>query len=155
MQQFLALFALNLVNKYLVTFLLVIIPALALHAQDEEYPEVELTIGDTLIFGDCKGDNYSYIDLYTKTRFEETDLTYDSLSGEGFYDYFFSTGDFDIRRLPCNFAQTKCIITAVNTFTDDKGNQRMVIFATIVAGEKVAWIEAEPAFEAGEVLWRK
>lgn len=141
--------------RQLISFTLLLMLSIVSSGQDTDHRDIDISVGDTLEFWNCEGDNFEFIDLYSKTRFEETDLVYDSTTGEGFYEYFFTTGDFDVHRLTCDYARTKCIITAINYVTDDDGSQRLVIFATIKANEKVAWIEAQEAFSAGEVVWRK
>lgn len=141
----------NLIHmKRIWLVILIILPAIS-HAQNET--EMEMEVGDTLIFGKCEGDNFQYIDLYRKTRVEETDLTYDSITGEGFYEYFFSKGDFDVHRLPADYSGRKCVISAVNVVTQKDGSQRLVIFATVKKDEEVVWIEAEKAFGTEEVTW--
>lgn len=113
--------------------------------------EKELGIGDSVYFGQCKGDQYVFVDLYTKTRWENTTLTYNREDGTGFYEYFFTTGDFDIKRLPCSFANSRGVITAIQVIEEDGKTPRTVLFVTLEENVKVAWIEAEKAFESGEV----
>jgi hypothetical protein len=116
--------------------------------------EKELNNVDTLYFCTCTGENFQFIDLYTKTRWEKTDLTYNREDGTGFYEYFFTTGDFDIKRMPCSFKNAKGVVTAIQVITEDGKDPRTVMFITLEENVTVAWVEAEKAFESGEMQYR-
>lgn len=124
--------------------------ALTSNAQDNK----ELEIGDTLYFATCRGDQFVFIDLYTKTRWEKTDLTYNKEDGTGFYEYFFKTGDFDINRMPCSYKGKYGTVTAIQVISEEGKAPRTILFVTIEDNVKVAWVEAESAFESGEVEFR-
>jgi len=115
--------------------------------------ELTLTIGDTLTFTSlCDTGVYDYIDLYTKTRYVDSTLTYNPFTGKGFYKTFFEEGDFDAKRLPCLYANQKFTITSTQYFTDNNtGEERFVVFVLLERWNKVAWIEFIDAYEAGEV----
>jgi hypothetical protein len=111
----------------------------------------ELTIGDTLYFNNCSGNNYLYIDLYLKTRWEDTTLTYDKNTGTGFYEYFFSKGDFDVARMPCSYKGSFAVISAAQQVPKQDGTTRLVVLAIIEKDKRVAWLEIEQAFENDEL----
>jgi hypothetical protein len=113
--------------------------------------EVEFNIGDTLYFRQCEGENYKYMDLFSKTRWETDTIGYDTLTGEGFYQAFFMTGDFDVARLPCSFRKKFCTISAVQQMSEPGKEPRTVVFATIEKNNKVVWIEVQQAFENDEI----
>lgn len=112
--------------------------------------ETDIYIGDTVVFGKCTAEAYKFIDLYTKTRWEDSVLRYDAETGEGYYEAFFKTGDFDVRRLPCVYAGTKAVVRAARLVTEPGGKEHFAAIAEIEANKKVVWIE-EDAFTAGEV----
>jgi hypothetical protein len=118
-----------------------------------ENQELTLTIGDTITFSTiCDSGVYNYIDVYTKTRFSDSVLNYNPITGEGFYKTFFAEGDFDARRLSCDYADQKFTITSTQYFTDNKtGEDRFVVFV-MIGDWKVAWVEFIDAYEAGEIL---
>lgn len=119
-----------------------------------ENANLTITIGDTIVFGsDCDSGVFKKVDLYTKTRYIDTVLRYDTLTGEGFYKTFFAEGDFDAKRLPCSYANRKFTITATQYFTDNNtGEDRFVVFVQLELWNKVAWIEFIDAYEAKEIL---
>ena len=116
--------------------------------------ELTLTIGDTVTFASlCDSGTYRYIDIYTKTRYTDSTLVFNPITGEGFYKTFFAEGDFDARRLPCSYANQKFTITSTQYFTDNNtGEERFVVFVMLERWNKVAWVEFISAYEAGEIL---
>ena len=102
--------------------------------------ELTITIGDTITFTSiCDSGMYNYIDVYTKTRFTDSVLNYNPITGEGFYKTFFAEGDFDATRLSCDYANQKFTITSTQYFTDNKtGADRFVVFV-MIGDWKVAW----------------
>jgi hypothetical protein len=114
----------------------------------------DLTIGDTLYFNACNGDNYQYIDLYVKTRWEDTTLTYNKNTGDGFYEYFFSKGDFDVARMPCSYKGNFAVISAAQEVPRNDGTSRLVVLAILEKDKRVAWLEIEQAFEFNELELR-
>ena len=120
--------------------------------------KIELAIGDTLWVGTCEGkDHFEYIDLITKTRIPDTTMSYDTVTGEGFYQYFFANGDMDGKRLPC-FYQNEPIIVASSIKAKDKNTkeERIVIVAWVNKSKlQVAWIEIGTAIEHGEIILKK
>lgn len=113
--------------------------------------EMELTIGDTLYFGACTGEAYTYIDLYVKTRFEQDSISYDSIDGWEFYNRFFGTGDFDVSRLPCGYKDRFGIIKHMMAIQNDEGEQMNVVIVMIEDGISAGYM-IEEAFIHEEVL---
>ena len=68
----------------------------------EAQKNVSLNVGDSLTLGDCSRDDVGFtsMDLIVKTRFPENEFVYNDSTGEGFFNWFLGTGDFDSRRLP-------------------------------------------------------
>jgi hypothetical protein len=130
---------------------LTLLLALLAYSFCDAQEQKELTIGDTLYFHDCNGLNYEYIDLYLKTRWEDTSLTYNLNSGDGFYEYFFSKGDFDVARMPCSYKGDFAVISAAQQVPRNDGTTRLVVLAVLEKDKKVAWLEIEKAFEFNEL----
>ncbi|MEZ4804311.1 MAG: hypothetical protein R2852_02160 [Bacteroidia bacterium] len=67
--------------------------------------------------------------------------TYNKTTGEDFYEYFFLDGDFDVKSLPCKYANKKYRIISLRTLMDkNTGADRPVMFLDL--GENtVAWVE--------------
>ncbi|MDZ4758630.1 MAG: hypothetical protein SGJ10_10925 [Bacteroidota bacterium] len=145
-------------------FIISIISINAAQAQPVKKPaasqtmKIEMNIGDSIWLGKpSEPDHFEYIDMITKTRIPDTNLTYDSITGAGFYTYFFENGDMDGKRLPA-FYQGEPMIVATSIKAKDKktGEDRMVIIAWINKEKmQVAWIEIGSALENGEVKLRR
>ncbi len=115
--------------------------------------EVEIQIGDTLYFGACEGESFEYIDLYVKTRFEDsTEVDFNKLIEWDFYNTFFETGDFDIRRLPCSYSGKYGIIKHMMGVVDEDENYHTVVIVMIESGKSVGYI-IEQAFDAEELIF--
>ncbi len=114
--------------------------------------EISLQVGDSLTLGPCTDSSqFAHIDLMIKTRWPNPEATYDTLSGKGFYNWYFD-GDVDSRRLPCSYARARFRIASYHTYTNDDGSQRTVIFGQFIDHATVLWIEIEKAIESGEVI---
>jgi hypothetical protein len=115
--------------------------------------KVDLKIGDTLVFLHAKDENsYRFMDIFVKTRFVNDNTTYDKQTGEGFYDYFFMSGDFDMQRLPKSYKDKTCRIVSFREMQDkDKSKPpRMVAFG-LIDDRTVVWIELDNALQSGEI----
>lgn len=150
--------------KHFLIILAGIIYVSSVKAQPKQKPlpkqqtmKIEMNIGDTLWFGKpSEPDHFEYIDMITKTRIPDTTLTYDSITGGGFYKYFFENGDMDGKRLPA-FYQDEPVVVATSIKAKDKktGEDRLVLIAWINKEKmQVAWIEIGIALEKGEVKLR-
>lgn len=134
-------------------YLLVIITlSISLNSYSQKKENLELAVGDTLEFGKCKGADYLYMDLYTKTRFEPNNDTFDIETGDGFYNYFFNTGDFDATKLPCSYSGKKASIVAFQDVEDNETHEIRTIILVKVAEHSVVWIEFLQAYDNDEVL---
>ena len=130
-----------------VIYMILVLFSLPVMAQDE----AEIHIGDTVYFGECSGSNFSYVDLYVKTRFEQDSISYDTINEWAFYNRFFNTGDFNVSRLPCEYEGKSAVIKHMMSIEDENGQWHSVIIAMIVDGSSAAWI-TEDAFAEGEVM---
>ncbi len=114
--------------------------------------EIQLIVGDSLTLGPCTGENFEYahIDLLIKTRFPDSTASYNTETGQGFYNWYF-TGDIDSRRLPCSFQRMKFRIAAIHNYPQPDGSTRTVIFGQFIDDATVLWIEINDAVRSGEV----
>lgn len=125
---------------------------LGLSQSKAQFREISLNVGDSLRLGACTDTfTYSHIDIMIKTRWPNPDATFDTLSGAGFYNWFFD-GDIDSRRLPCSFAGQKFRIASYHTYVNKDGSQRTVIFGQFIDKSTALWIEIEKAIQSGEVI---
>lgn len=125
---------------------------LTLHAQQD----AEISVGDTLYFTECKGDAFTYIDLYKKSRIDPNDtFNYDNLTDWDFYNTFFAMGDFDVTRLPCSYKNQYGIIKHIMAIEKPTGGEEPPMIQTVVIvmiekGLSAAYI-IEEAFTEGEI----
>jgi hypothetical protein len=114
--------------------------------------EISLNVGDSLTLGPCTDSTqFAHIDLMIKTRWPNPEATYDTVSGKGFYNWYFD-GDVDSGRLPCSYAGARFRIASYHTYMNEDGSQRTVIFGQFINNATVLWIEIEKAIESGEVI---
>ena len=138
----------NILNK--ITLILTLFSTFTMLAQQEE---VEIKIQDTLYFNQCNSTSYQYIDYYKKTRFEEkdtVDLTY--IYNWDFYNTFFSTGDFDVSRLPCSMNGKYGIIKHIMSISNEKNKSQTVVIAMIENNISAAY-NTEKAFLNDELIY--
>ena len=114
--------------------------------------EVEIQFGDTLYFGQCDAEAYTYIDFYSKTRFELDSISYDSINGWDFYNRFFNTGDFDVSRLPKSFEGAYGIVKHMMSIESTEGVWINIVIVMIEDGKSAAYI-VEDAFIEEEVIF--
>ena len=114
--------------------------------------EATLQLGDTIYFDVCNGEQFTYIDYYHKTRFENDTLNLDSLNGWEFYNAFFGKGDFDVSRMPCRLSGKFGIIKHIMRVNIDSPDERTVVIAMIENGVSAAYI-IDDAFMTDEVLY--
>jgi hypothetical protein len=106
---------------------------------------------DSVFIGLCPAKGFKYIQYYRKTRFPPSNATYDKPTGDGFYEFFFTDGDFDVKILPCEYAGKKFRIIGLRTLMDKKtGADRHVMFLDL-GPETVAWIELDGAVSEMEI----
>jgi hypothetical protein len=124
----------------------------AVLAQKNEQVEVELKRGDTLQIGKTGGSEFKHLDMYRKTRWAGNEPAYDTATGNGFFQSFFATGDFDVAELPKQYAGRKFVVLGVEVLSNKKTGQPMNIM--YLQGEKpnmVIWVDFDKAFESGEL----
>lgn len=132
-----------------------LLPNMEIMAQEADTAEVEieLYVGDLLEIGTCKGSSFKHIEMHRKTRTaqDERQPGYDTSSGEGFYRWYFTEGDFDSQKLPCSYAGKRFPIVSMETFLDKETKApREVIFIKL-APSTYAWVEFYPAIEGEEI----
>jgi hypothetical protein len=119
----------------------------AVLAQKNEQVEVELKRGDTLQIGKTGGSEFKHLDMYRKTRWAGNEPAYDTATGNGFFQSFFATGDFDVAELPKEYAGRKFVVLGVEVLSNKKTGQPMNIM--YLQGEKpnmVIWVDFDKAF---------
>lgn len=110
-----------------------------------------VNIGDSVIISACPAKGFQHIQYYKKTRFSDPNATYDKTTGDNFYEYFFSEGDFDAKYLPCEFGGKAYRIIAFKTLVDkNTGADRNVMFLDLGLNT-IAWVELPAAVEAMEI----
>lgn len=134
------------VHRYIYIVLFLILPLYGISQTD-------VKVGDSLTLGKCSSAEFGFlhIDKVVKTRWVDRGLTYDSVTGEGFYNYFFNEGDVDSRRLPCEYAGRKFRIASMSYHKKDDGGKRLVIIGQIDDKRTVLWIEVDAAIKAKEL----
>jgi hypothetical protein len=113
-----------------------------------------LTVGDSITLQPCSNAEYGYlsIDIVVKTRWVDRGLSYDTITGAGFYYYFFNEGDFDSKRLPCDYKGQKFRIAGFQTIKNEEGTDRLIVFGQINNDPKTAlWVDMEQAIALKEV----
>ncbi len=124
----------------------------AVLAQKNEQVEVELKRGDTLQIGKTGGSEFKHLDIYRKTRWAGNEPAYDTATGNGFFQSFFATGDFDVAELPNEYAGRKFVVLGVEVLNNKKTGQPMNIM--YLQGENpnmIIWVDFDKAFESGEL----
>jgi hypothetical protein len=124
-------------------------------AQDKVLVEKQVEVGMWVDINACKSQqgNYVAMDLYKKTRYDANEIIkIDTASGEGVFEYFFTPGDFDAKRLPCIFGEKKYRVAALRVFETDGIEKRVMILYT---ADKLAviWVEFDKAIELDEITW--
>lgn len=92
------------------------------------------------------------LELYTKTRFQAVPLTWDSVTGEGFYEYYYTVGDFDAKALPADYSNSRVRIISIKSFRDKENNLLTVFFCEGRKPNEIIWVYVEKAFFAGEII---
>ena len=119
---------------------------------DAQVREMKLEVGKYIELQTCKGEgHYSTIDLLVKTRWPIENITYDSLRGAGFYDWYFN-GDIDSGRLLCGYENVLIKISAIQRYLNEDGSDRIVLLCLLDEKTRVLWIEAKQALDKGEIL---
>ncbi len=139
-----------------VCILLLYIGMVGFAAAQRDSGFVDLKVGDSVTLGTCSHAQYGFmgIDIVTKTRWVDRGIPYDSVSGAGFYYYFFNEGDFDSRRLGCEYSGKKFKVVGFQTVKEESGKERLIIFGRINNDPLTAlWIEADEAIAVKELVF--
>lgn len=139
----------------LIYLLLFFLTASYVQAQDKVLVEKQIEVGMCVEINACKNQqgNYVAMDLYKKTRYDANEIVkIDTASGEGVFEYFFTPGDFDAKRLPCVFGEKKYKVAALRVFETNGIDKRVMILYT---PDKLAviWVEFDKAIELEEITW--
>lgn len=124
------------------------------HASSQTLVEKQLEIGSFIKITPCKKGAASFeaMDMYRKTRIPTTTIQIDSASGEGIFENFFAPGDFDARRLPCDYGNKKYRVAALKIFEDkDTGAERRVMILYTKDPLTMIWVEFDKAVELKEI----
>lgn len=112
----------------------------------------DILAGDSiLILAPADGKEFTSIELYTKSRFVDVPLKWDSVTGEGFYEYYFTVGDFDAKPLSLDYSNTYVKIISIKSFRDKENNLVSVFFCRGKKEHQVLWLMFEKAVLSGEV----
>lgn len=118
---------------------------------------VNLKVGDSLTFGKCANKPHGFVsvDLMIRTRWQSPAKPYNKVTGEGFYESYFTGSDFSPKRMPCHYEGLKVRIVSIHQFPkDDKSGMRTVFFAQTGKNEnELFWIEIEIAATNGELVF--
>lgn len=118
----------------------------------KKYVDKNIEVGMLVKISKCKPQLKSFkgIDLYTKTRFPESFVKVDTVTGDGVFESFFSPGDFDTKPLPCQYSGKKYKIAAIRIF-DVKREEKRVLICYTGSKRTMIWIEIDKALELKEV----
>lgn len=143
------LYDFQVMKNVLTTLVLIILSTSAYASSNDSLKPIQ--VGDSVIIGNCTSPGYKFLQYYKKTRIPEPNATYNKQTGEDFYEFFFSNGDFDVKQLTCEYALKKYRVVCLKIFADKKtGAERPVMFLEI-GQNTVAWVELEGAVASMEV----
>jgi hypothetical protein len=118
--------------------------------------EKEITIGMLVKIPACKKDQQALesMDLYRKTRIPPNEIEIDSATGDGIFENFFGPGDFDARRLPCEYAGKQYKVAALRVFDDEKtGAEKRVMILYTNDALSMIWVEFDKAVALKEIIF--
>lgn len=130
--------------------ILSLILSLNLFAQ-EKVVKKNLEVGSTIHINKCTGKSFVSMDIYTKTRYPESGIKIDSLTGDGVFENFFDPGDFDARRLDSSYGNQNYKVAALRIFDQKDGTQKRVMICYTENKLSMIWIEIDKAFELKEI----
>lgn len=139
--------------RFLVFGCLFFVSSVALaQTRTEDSVEIEVKVGDSITLDSCSGDHYLHVDYFRKTRWVGTPKPYDTSTGEGFYKSFFTSGDFDIKDLPCSYKGTTLAVMGVEVLSNKNTGQPMyVLYLRGRDPNSILWVDFYEAVEAGEL----
>jgi hypothetical protein len=92
------------------------------------------------------------MDMYRKTRIPTSTIEIDTATGDGIFENFFAPGDFDARRLPCDYGGKTYIVAALKVFEDkETGGERRVMILYTKEALTMIWVEFDKAVELKEI----
>lgn len=90
--------------------------------------------------------------MYRKTRIPTSTIEIDSATGDGIFENFFAPGDFDAKRVPCEYGNQKYRVAALKIFEDkDTGAERRVLILYTKEPLTMLWVEFDKAIELKEI----
>lgn len=116
--------------------------------------EKQIEIGMLVKITPCKKGKSSFeaMDMYRKTRIPTTTIEIDSATGEGIFENFFAPGDFDAKRVPCDYGNQKYRVAALKIFEDkDTNAERRVLILYTKDPLTMIWVEFDKAVELKEI----
>ncbi len=108
--------------------------------------------GDSIVLGTPADSLFKHAFLVTKTRISPTVIAYDTATGKGFHNAFFSLGDFNMGNLAPTYAGQILPVIAMEYLSTKDGKGRYVVFLDIPLENSLIWLDIEDAAETGEVL---
>jgi hypothetical protein len=123
-------------------------------AQQMKLIDKEIAVGMTVKILPCKktGTTLESMDMYRKTRIPEGKIEIDTASGEGVFENFFAPGDFDAKRLPCEYGDKKYKVAALRVFEDEKTKaEKRVMILYSSDPYTMIWVEFDKAIELKEI----
>jgi hypothetical protein len=126
----------------------------SLFAQQPQLIEKNIEVGMNVYIPACKKGNKSFtsMDMYRKTRIPPGKIEIDTLTGDGIFENFFAPGDFDARRLPCEYANKKYKVAALREFDDEKTKEtKRVMILYTKDPYTMIWVEFDKAVELKEI----
>lgn len=124
----------------------------SLQAQTAGEVEVEISRGDTLQIGKANTGVFEHLDMYRKTRWAGNEPAYDTATGNGFFQSFFATGDFDVTELPKAYAGRRLVVLGVEVLSNKKTGQPMnIMYLQDEKPNTVIWADFDKAFGSGEL----
>ncbi|MES2559682.1 MAG: hypothetical protein V4590_08085 [Bacteroidota bacterium] len=122
----------------------------------QQLVDKQIEVGMLVKLTACKSGSKAFtsMDMYRKTRIPEGKIIIDTLTGDGVFENFFAPGDFDARRLPCDYANKKYKVAALREFDDDKTKsvKRVMILYTSDPYTMI-WVEFDKAVELKEIVF--
>lgn len=110
-----------------------------------------VNVGDSVYISACPAKGFLYIQYYRKTRFPNPNASYNKATGEDFYEYFFTDGDFDAKYLPCEYGGKKYKIISIRTLLDKNTGSDITVMFLELGLNTVAWVALPQAVDAMEI----
>jgi hypothetical protein len=140
--------------KSTLTIFFTVMLSICFNASSQSLVEKQIEIGMPVKITPCKKGNPSYeaMDMYRKTRIPTSTIEIDTATGDGIFENFFAPGDFDARRLPCDYGGKTYIVAALKVFEDkETGGERRVMILYTKEALTMIWVEFDKAVELKEI----